>query len=69
LAALAAWPVGKGVGDGMVKALFKTPLDFSFEASGLLIWLAVSLVLGAAASVLPAWHASRCPVREAIGYE
>jgi len=49
--------------------MFRTRLDFQFDALGLFLWLAVSLSLGAAASLLPAWHASRCPVREAIGYE
>lgn len=69
LATLAAWPVSKGVGDFLVTRMFKTPLAFVFEPSGVLVWLAVSLLLGAAASFLPAWHASRRPVREAIGYE
>ncbi len=69
LAALAAWPVSKGLGDFLVRKLFKTGLDFSFEQRGLFIWLAVSLVLCAVASYLPARHALRCPVREALDYE
>lgn len=69
LAALAAWPVSKALGDLLVRLMFKGDLDFLFEPRGLLIWLAVSILLSAVASFLPAWHASRCPVREAVGYE
>jgi putative ABC transport system permease protein len=69
LAALAAWPVSAGVGNLLVMALLKTGLDFSFELRGLFVWLAVSVLLSVLASFLPAWHASQCSVREAIGYE
>jgi putative ABC transport system permease protein len=69
LATLAAWPVSKVIGALMVKLMFKVGLDFFFEPSGPLVWLAISICLGTAASFLPAWHASRRPVREAIGYE
>ena len=69
LATLAAWPVSKAVGDLLVKLMLKASLDFSFESSGPLIWLGVSICLGMMASFLPAWQASRRPVREAIGYE
>ncbi|HEV2689390.1 MAG TPA: FtsX-like permease family protein, partial [Bryobacteraceae bacterium] len=69
VAALAAWPISKAVGNALVHAINQSHLDFVFETNGLWIWLAASVLLGAAASFLPAWHASRCPVREAIGYE
>jgi putative ABC transport system permease protein len=69
LATLTAWPVSKAVGALMVKLMFNVGLDFLFEPSGPLIWLGVSVCLGTVASFLPAWHASRRPVREAIGYE
>jgi putative ABC transport system permease protein len=69
LATLAAWPVSKAIGDLLVKLMFKVGLDFYFEPSGPLVWLGVSICLGTIASFLPAWHASRRPVREAIGYE
>jgi putative ABC transport system permease protein len=69
LAALAAWPLGKGLGDFLVAKMFKSGLDFTFELRGLVVWLAVSLILGAIASFVPAWDATRHPVREALSYE
>jgi putative ABC transport system permease protein len=69
LATVAAWPVSRVVGDLLVKIMLKVGLDFFFEPGGPLIWLVVSICLGTVASFLPAWHASRRPVREAIGYE
>lgn len=69
LAAIVAGPLSKALGDVLVLMMFRSGLDFVFEPMGPLIWLGVSLFLGAAASFLPAWQASRCAVREAIGYE
>ena len=69
LAVVFAWPVGKALGNFLVKVMFRSDLDFLFEPRALFLWLAVSVLWGAAASFLPAWHASRRPVREAVGYE
>ena len=69
LAALAAWPVSKFVGDTLVRAMFNSTLDFSFQLQGLVIWLAVSVFLSAVASFLPALSASQITVREALAYE
>jgi putative ABC transport system permease protein len=69
IAALAAWPVSKAIGDLLVGMLFRSGLDFTFEPLGLLIWLVISIVLSAAASFLPAWQASRSTVHEALAYE
>ena len=66
---MVAGPVGKALGDVLVLMMFRSGLDFGFEPMGLLIWLGVSLFLGAAGQLLPAWQASRWAVREAIGYE
>jgi len=68
LAALAAWPVSKALGNLLMTLMFQSDLDFLFEPIGLVIWLAVSILLGVAASLLPAWHASRVTVREALAY-
>jgi putative ABC transport system permease protein len=69
LAALAAWPVSKFVGDALVRLMFNSTLDFLFQLQGLFIWLAVSVCFSAVASFLPAWSASKITVREALTYE
>jgi putative ABC transport system permease protein len=68
IAALAAWPLSRALGDFMVRGVFGTALDFRFEPLGLAAWLSVSIFLGAGASLLPAWRASRMTVREALAY-
>ena len=69
LAAAAAWPVSRAIGNLLLQLAFQTRLDFSFDLAGLAIWAGVSLFVGAAASFLPAWRASRRPIHEALGYE
>jgi len=69
IAALLAWPISKAIGDFLVRMLFRSGLDFTFEPLGLVIWLLVCIGLSALASFLPAWRASRITVREALAYE
>ena len=69
IAALLAWPVSRLLGDVLVRALFKSGLDFVFEPMGLLVWLIVSIVLSSLATLLPAWKASRLTVRESLAYQ
>ncbi len=66
LSALLARPLGHLVGGGLVRLVFRSPLDSAFELSALWAWLALALTLGAVASLLPAWRAARLPVREAL---
>ena len=68
-AVAAAWPVGRGVGNALGTLLLHTPLDFRFDGRGPGIGLAVSLGLGAAASLVPALRAGRRPIREGLEYE
>ena len=67
LAAVASYPLGSVAGDAMVGMMFRTSLDFVFEPMGPAIWLLVSIVVGAAASLAAAWRATRLSVREALG--
>jgi putative ABC transport system permease protein len=69
IAAVLAWPISKALGNLLVKVMFRSGLDFTFEPLGLLIWIIVSISLSALASFLPAWKASRVTVREALAYE
>lgn len=69
LAALAAWPFSRYLGNILLWLLFKGKPDFSFQFQGLFIWLAVAIFFSAIASFLPAWSAARLTVREALAYE
>lgn len=69
VAVVAAWPLGKVLGSHLIQAAFNTGLEFTFEPQGVLIWLSVSIAVAALGSFLPAWRASRVPVREALSYE
>ncbi len=69
LGTLAAWPISRSVANYLMIRMAQTDLDFAFDGRGIAIWLVVCVLLAAAASLLPAWQASRRPIREAIGYE
>jgi putative ABC transport system permease protein len=69
IAATAAWPVSNLIANGIGMHVFRTRLAFAFETRAVFLWLAVSVTLGVIASFVPAWHASRCSVREAVSYE
>ena len=47
----------------------ESPLEFSFSILGTVIWLLLSVLLSAAASLLPAWNAARLSVRDVLSYE
>jgi putative ABC transport system permease protein len=69
LAVVAAFPISQAIGDFLVRRLFSNGLDSRFEPAGPMIWLAVSVSVAVAASLVPAWNASRRPVAQALGYE
>jgi putative ABC transport system permease protein len=69
IAAVLAWPISKAVGELLLRTMFRLTPAFAFEPLGLVIWLAISLFLGAIASVAPAWQAAKRPIREAIAHE
>ena len=45
------------------------PLDFSYSAGGVALWLAAVTLLSALASLWPALRATRVSVRQALAYE
>jgi putative ABC transport system permease protein len=51
------------------KQLIELPLDFSYPASGVMLWMVIVLVLSALASLWPALRAARVSVRESLAYE
>ena len=68
-AVLAAWPIGRGIAGALGASLFRSAIDFRFDARGPVIALAVALLAGALASLLPAVRACRRPIREGLEYE
>ena len=51
------------------KQLMELSLDFSYPASGVMLWMVIVLVLSALASLWPALRAARVSVRESLAYE
>lgn len=49
--------------------LLETPLDFTFNTAGLLIWLGLAIGLALLASAIPAVRASRLVLRNLLAYE
>lgn len=66
---LLAIPLSKLLSDAVGMAFLKVPLNYSFSANGVLIWLAAVIVISAMASLLPALKAARLSVREILSYE
>jgi putative ABC transport system permease protein len=50
-------------------AFLTLPLPFVFSMQGVLVWLVIVLVLSGLASILPALHAVRLTVHDALAYE
>jgi ABC-type lipoprotein release transport system permease subunit len=69
LAVMIAWPLSVVLNALIGRFTFKSGVSFLFEPIGLLIWLLFSIGLSAIASFLPAWRASRRPIRGALEYE
>ena len=62
-------PLSAGLSYALGMALVRTPLSYTFSFGGVLIWLGLVIVIAALASALPAWNASRLPVRDVLAYE
>ena len=69
IAVVGAWPLGRAAGDFIATALLRTRLDFAFEANGAALWLLISIVGSALASIVPALTVARSPAAESLAYE
>jgi hypothetical protein len=67
VAALAAWPVGLGLGRLFARLMLHMELDFVFVAPALAAWLVLALAIALGASWLPARRAGRMSIHQAIG--
>jgi putative ABC transport system permease protein len=66
---LLAVPFGKVLANVVGMAILDSPLPYRFGTVGVGLWLALSLVLAALSSFLPAFRAARVSVRETLAYE
>jgi putative ABC transport system permease protein len=69
LAVALSVPIGKLMSDAVGALFVDEPLAFRVSAAGAAAWLAVVAALAIAASLLPAWRATRLSVREVLAYE
>ena len=69
IGALLSVPISRTLSDALGMVFLDRPLSYAVSFEGVVLWLAIVLVLAAAASLLPAWRASRLAVREVLAYE
>ena len=69
LGAILSIPFTYLLSDIVSLAIFNSPIEVLFTASGYLLWLLVVLVLSALASIIPARNAARLTIREVLAYE
>lgn len=69
LGVVMALPLSKLLSDAVGREFTRAPLSYTFSAGGALLWLALSILLAAAATFLPARQASRLSIREVLAYE
>jgi putative ABC transport system permease protein len=64
-----ALPLGKLLSDAVGETVFQVPLNFTFTADGIILWLVAVVILAALASAWPARNASQVSVQDALAYE
>jgi putative ABC transport system permease protein len=69
IASLLALPTSKLMSAIVGINFIKVPLDFTFAASGIGLWLIIAVLVSVFASYVPARNASRISVRAALVYE
>jgi putative ABC transport system permease protein len=53
----------------VIESFLESPMELGTSIYGWIVWLFVSMAIGALASALPAWKASRRPVAASLAYE
>lgn len=69
LACLLAFPISKVMADSISLALFDSPSNIGFTATGFAIWLVIVMILSVLASAMPARKAANLTIREVLAYE
>lgn len=64
-----AVPVSRVLSNAVGMAFLRTPLSYTFPATGALLWLLAVILLASFASLWPARSAARLSVREVLAYE
>jgi len=69
LSIIPSFLVSRGLGNLVAGMMFHTNLDSAIDPLGMVTWLLLTLLFGAAASFIPAWNASRLTVHQLVEYE
>ncbi|MRS03116.1 FtsX-like permease family protein, partial [bacterium] len=69
MGAVISIPITYVLSDIVSMAVFESPIQVIFTATGFLIWFLVVLMLSAIASLLPARNAASLTIREVLAYE
>lgn len=69
VALVLSFPLSRLTGSVPAAVFIKAPLIQVVSTTGVWLWLAIAASVGIAASITPAWRASRIPVPETLAYE
>jgi putative ABC transport system permease protein len=60
--------LGRPLANALGQAMFEINLDYQYNASAVVVWLIIILIISTLASILPARSATRISVRESLAY-
>ena len=66
---LLSFPISNVLCFGVGTAIMGSPMPTTYDATGILVWLAGILFIGSVSSILPALRASRLTVKDTLAYE
>jgi putative ABC transport system permease protein len=61
--------IAQPLADALGQAMFEANLDYSYNISAVLVWLAVIVMISVVASVVPARNATQVSVRDSLAYQ